>query len=128
MRASRSSERTVVRSSLLALCFAMISAPAFAQTGAIALVKAGTGVAVIRAGTGPLQMVRVGDRIGSTKALVTHVGAGRIVLEEMFTDADGKPNRALIVIREGETGGTRYLRRPGTPKPPVTPARSPRKP
>lgn len=89
---------------------------ASAAVETVTLIKAGDGLAVIRAAAGPLEKVKVGDRLGTTRARVTEIGAGRIVLEETFTAADGRPNRALIVIKEGERGGTRYLQRPDEPR------------
>ena len=118
-------------SSALLLLLSLFAQPAQGAAGArITLIKAVEGAAVVRV-NGALTKLRAGDRLESPKALVREVARGRLVLEETFTGADGKPNRALVVIREGETGGTRYLQRPDTPKPPatkVTPARPPQKP
>jgi hypothetical protein len=83
---------------------------------AVVLVKATDGTAVIRVGNGPLQTVRINDLVGTTKAVVKEIGAGRVVLDETFAGSDGKPNRAQIVIKEGERGGTRYLQRLDTPR------------
>jgi hypothetical protein len=108
----------------------LLLAAQLARADAITLVKATDGTAIVRI-NGALTKVRAGDRLEAPKALVREVTRGRLVLEETFTGTDGKPNRALIVIREGETGGTRYLQRPEKPKPSatkVTPARPPRKP
>jgi hypothetical protein len=80
------------------------------------LVKASDGIAVIRVAKGPMERVTVGDRIGLTKAVVTEISSGRLVLEEPFTGRDGKANRALIIVKEGETGGTRYLQRADEPR------------
>jgi hypothetical protein len=80
---------------------------------AITLVRATDGQAVIRAATGPLTKIAAGDRLGVTKAVVTEIAGGRLVLEETFIDKDDRPNRARIVIIEGERGGTRYLQRSG---------------
>lgn len=109
--------RTSSVAAALAICCAM---PALAQGDAITLVRARDGSAVIRIAEGPLKSVKPGDTVGSSGAIVGEAAAGRIVLHESFTGADGKPNRALIVIREGERGGTRYLWRPDAPSPPVT--------
>jgi hypothetical protein len=79
---------------------------------AIVLVKTSNGSAVIRAGSA-LEKVATGDRIGKTNAVATEITAERVVLDETFIDQGGKPNRARIVIKEGERGGTRYLQRPG---------------
>lgn len=84
--------------------------------GALTLIKVGDGLAVIRFGTGSLEKVRVNDVVGATKAVVKEIGAARIVLDEAFTGVDGRPNRALIVIKEGERGGTRYLQRADEPR------------
>ena len=79
------------------------------------LVKASDGVAVIRIRAGALEKVKVGDLVGTTKAVIKEISTGRIVLEETFTAKDGGPNLALIVIKEGERGGTRYLQRADEP-------------
>ena len=82
----------------------------------LVLMKATDGAAVIRFANGPLEKVKVGDLVGSTKAVVKQIDAGRIVLDETFTGSDGKPNRASIIIKEGERSGTRYLQRVDGPK------------
>ena len=71
---------------------------------------------MIRVGTGALEKANVGDLVGTTKAVIKEISTGRIVLEETFTDKDGRQNRALIVINEGERGGTRYLQRSDEPR------------
>jgi hypothetical protein len=81
----------------------------------ITLVRASDTTAVIRSGAGVLDTVKVADLIGATKAVVREIATGRLVLEEVFTGKDGKPNRASIVIKEGERGGTRYLQRGDEP-------------
>ena len=81
----------------------------------LTLVKASDGAAVIRGSSSRLEKVSIGDLVGATRAVVKEISSGRIVLEEAFTEMDGKPNRALIVIKEGERGGTRYLQRAGEP-------------
>jgi hypothetical protein len=82
----------------------------------LTLVRSAPGTAVIRFAAGPLTALSVGDRLGRTRAKVTEIDAGRMVLEETFTDANGRPNRAYIVFKDGERGGKRYLQRPeGTP-------------
>ncbi len=68
--------------------------------------------AVVRFGKKDMLLVAVGDRLGKNKAVVKAVTAERLELEETFTGPDGKPNRAQIVLKKGETGGTRYLLRP----------------
>jgi hypothetical protein len=78
------------------------------------LVKASNGSAVVRAG-GVLEKIATGDRIGKTKAVATEITAEHVVLDETFIDQDGKPNRARIVFKEGERGGTRYQQRAGEP-------------
>ena len=62
-------------------------------------------------------LIQVGDRIGRTRALVTEITRGRVVLEERFMDANGMPNVAEIIIKDGEKGGTRYLRHPEEKRP-----------
>jgi hypothetical protein len=79
------------------------------------VVRATTQAAVIRVGNGPMETIAVGDFIGSTKAVVKEISSGRVALDEPFSDKDGKPNRALIIIKEGERGGTRYLQRSDEP-------------
>jgi hypothetical protein len=135
-----------VRSSALIICL-LLSPPAWGGTpqvpersgetaravastvalGDILVIKADDDVAVVRAASAPLDKVRVGDRLGNSGAVVKEISAGRVVLDESFTGKDGKPNRALIVIKEGERGGTRYLQRADEPgvvgtKPLILPA------
>ena len=89
------------------------------------VVKTTSDAAVVRVGT-TLETIRVGDRIGRTHALVKEIVRGRVVLEETFIGADGSPNLAVIVIKDGEKGGTRYLRRAEEKRPIVTqPGRMP---
>ena len=82
----------------------------------VTLVKSSDGRAVVRAG-GALHVLRVGARVGQTEARVTEIAEGRLVLEEVTTGPDGKPARARIVLRDGETGGRRFSRDPGTAPP-----------
>jgi hypothetical protein len=88
------------------------------SVGDITLVKASETTAVIRSKAGVLDTVKTADVVGVTKAVVREITPGRLVLEERFTGADGKPNRASIVIKEGERGGTRYVQR--SEEPPLT--------
>jgi len=90
-----------------------------AQTavGETTLVKASDGIAVIRVAARELEKVRTGDLVGTSKAVVMEIAAGRLVLEETYTGADGRPNKALIIFKDGESGGTRYLPRPEEPRP-----------
>jgi hypothetical protein len=116
------------------LCLALCAAPARGQTpsaagaprhvatdaavSSIVLVKASDAVAVVRVGAGALEKLRAGDLVAKTKAVVKEISSQRLVLEETFVEKNGKPNRALIVIKEGERGGTRYLQR--ADEPPLT--------
>lgn len=68
--------------------------------------------AVVRFGKKEMLLISVGDRLGKNKAAVKSITPERLELEESFTASDGKPNRAQIVLKKGETGGTRYLLRP----------------
>lgn len=86
----------------------------------LTLVRSGGDKAVVKFGAGPLIMISVGDRIGRNGAEVKEIAAGRVVLEEVFTGKDGRPNRAQIILKEGERGGTRYLLRPDETPPPGT--------
>jgi hypothetical protein len=92
----------------------------------LVLVRSTGGSAVVRFGNDPLEVVKVGDRLGRNRAEVIEIERKRLVLEERFTGRDGAPNRAQIVLRDGERGGTRYYERlDETPPPsrrPVTPA------
>jgi hypothetical protein len=76
------------------------------------LVKSGDDSAVIRFGQSELQTLGVGDRVGKSSAVVVEAVPGRVVLDEVTTGPDGKPRRAQIVIRDGETGGKKFLRHP----------------
>ena len=88
-----------------------------AQIPDITLVRSTSDGAVIRVATGSLQTVHVGDRVGRTAAVVKQITRGRMILEETFTGVDGKPNVAEIIFKDGEKGGTRYLRRPDEKRP-----------
>lgn len=77
----------------------------------ILMVKGSDGAAIVRVEAGQLHTVRVNDRLGSTRAVVTEVSGGRMVLDESFRGGDGRPNRALIIMEQGRRGGTRYLQR-----------------
>jgi hypothetical protein len=96
---------------------AQASAPAARHAAAtvsldeVTLVKASDTTAVIRSRAGALETVKVADVIGTTRAVVIEISAGQLVLDEIFTGKDGKTNRAQIVIKEGERGGTRYVQR-----------------
>jgi hypothetical protein len=86
----------------------------------LTLVKVGGSNAVVRFGQRALIVVTAGDHLGRSKAELLEVGPDRIVLDEAFVGADGRPNRARITIKEGERGGTRILLRPGEEPPPAT--------
>jgi hypothetical protein len=95
-------------------------APA-ADLDALTLVMSGTGHAVVRFGSSEagagLLIVKPGDRIGRTAATVREIDPGRLVLDELTRDKEGRPHRAQIVLREGEPGGRRYMRDPGLDAP-----------
>jgi hypothetical protein len=95
-----------------------VLAPA-ADIGALTLVRTTEGKAVVRTGGTPseLLVLEVGSRIGRTAARVRDVTAGRLVLDELTHDNDGRPHRSELVFRDGETGGTRYMRDPGADAP-----------
>lgn len=78
----------------------------------LTLVRSSDGKAVVRFGDRALHLLAAGDRVGRTKATVTGITPGRLVLDEVTEAADGKPLRAQIVVRDGETGGKRYLGHP----------------
>lgn len=78
----------------------------------LTLVKSSAGKAVVRFGAGPLEVVSVGDKVGRHQAEVKEIASGRVILDEVFTGKDGRPNRAEVILKDGETGGTRYLARP----------------
>ena len=84
------------------------------------LVKSGEGKAVVRFGAGRLEVIGIGDKVGRHQAEVKEIGAGRLVLEELFTGKDGRPNRAEVILKEGKQGGERYLARPEEAPPPST--------
>jgi hypothetical protein len=87
---------------------------------ALTLVRSAAQAAAIRFGSGSIETIAVGDRIGRNKAVVKEIVRGRIVLEETFVDANGSPNSVQIIIKDGQTGGTRYLRHPEDKRPVVT--------
>jgi hypothetical protein len=68
----------------------------------LVLVRSTGGSAVVRFGNDPLEVVKVGDRLGRNRAEVIEIERKRLVLEERFTGRDGAPNRAQIVLRDGE--------------------------
>ena len=76
----------------------------------LTLVKSDQTRAVVRFGGGALELIARGDRVGSSAAVVKEVTAGRLVLELEQTKRadDGRPIRAVIVLKDGETAGTRY--------------------
>jgi len=75
--------------------------------------------AVVRFAGKPLRVVSVGDHLGKNKAEVKAIEADRLVLEETYIGPDGRPNKAQIILKKGETGGTRYLQRPDNDAPPA---------
>jgi hypothetical protein len=83
--------------------------------GQLLLVKCTEQQGVVRIGP-RLELVRVGDRLGTTQAVVKELAVGRMVLEETFLGEDGGWNRALIVLTEGARGGTRFLQRSEEPR------------
>ena len=100
--------------------------PVVAGTDSIAsmtLVKSDDGKAVVRFGESPLHLLSVGDRVGKTAATVVTAAPGRLVLEEVTAAPDGKPLRAEIVLRDGQTGGKRFTRHPDSECPGRTQAR-----
>ena len=85
----------------------------------LTLVKSSDAHAVVRFGKGPLRLIARGDRLGRRGAEVVEIAAGRVVIEESFPGSDGEPNRAQIVLKNGETGGRRFLMRLEDPAPPA---------
>jgi hypothetical protein len=83
----------------------------------LTLVKSDDAKAVVRFGTAALQLLSIGDRVGRTAAVVRSIEAGRLVLDEVAPGADGTPQQTQIILRDGETGGTRLRRRPDQPAP-----------
>lgn len=82
--------------------------------------KSGEGKAVVRFGAGPMEVVSVGDKVGRHQAEIKEIAAGRVILDEVFTGKDGRPNRAEVILKDGETGGTRFLARPEEEPAPAT--------
>lgn len=84
----------------------------------LTLVMSTAGQAVVRvgpsAGGAALLVVKPGDRIGRSAATVREIEPGRMVLDELTRDSHGRPRRAQIVFREGESGPRRYMRDAGT--------------
>lgn len=83
----------------------------------LTLVRSAGDRAVVRFGTGRLEIVSRGDRLGATGAAVVDVATGRLVLEEEPRAVGARSGSTLIVLKDGETGGTRYLARPDEPEP-----------
>jgi len=83
----------------------------------LTLVRSGDGKAVIRFGKGPLRLITVGDRLGQHQAHVLEIAAGRLVVDDTFVGADGRPNRAQIILKDGDVGGKRFLARLEEPTP-----------
>jgi len=87
----------------------------------LTLVMSSADRAVVRfgpsSGGSGLIVLQPGDRIGRTAATVREVTPGRLVLDEMTRDKNGRPHRAQIVLRDGHTGGQRYMRDPGSDAP-----------
>jgi hypothetical protein len=75
---------------------------------ALLVVKVAEDRAVVRFGNGPLHLVTLGDHLGRNRAEVKEITGGRLTLDETYQGADGRPNRALIILKEGLRGGTRY--------------------
>ena len=84
------------------------------------LVRSASGRAVVRFGLGALETIRVGDRLGRNRAEAVEIDAKRLILDERFVGRDGAPNKARIVLRDGERGGTRYLEHLDETTPPAT--------
>jgi hypothetical protein len=115
------------------------SAPLHAEEGRVVgrdkdladlrLVRSTTGRAVVQFGAGPLEVVKVGDRLGRTGADVVEIEAKRLVLDARFAGENSTPNRAQIIIRHGERGGTWYYEHPVETPPaarrPVSPPADP---
>jgi hypothetical protein len=85
----------------------------------VVLVRSTSGSAVVRFGAGPLEVVRVGDRLGRNGAEIVEIEGKRLILDERFTGRDGAPNRARVVLGDGERGGTRYHERLDETQPPA---------
>jgi hypothetical protein len=83
------------------------------------LIRSAGDQAVVRFGTKPPQVISVGDRLGRARAEVKEIGAHRLVLEEIFRAPDGQANRAVIILKDGERGGKRYVARSTEQAPPA---------
>ena len=77
----------------------------------LTLVRSSDGKAVVRFGKGPLRLIARGDRLGRRRAEVVEIAAGRVVIDEPVAGRDGQPNRARIILKDGETGGRRFSTR-----------------
>jgi hypothetical protein len=86
------------------------------ELASVTLVKSGDGTAVVRAG-GALHVVTVGARLGRSKATVTEIAPGRLVVEEVARTSEGRPVRAYVMWRDGDTGGRRFTRQNETKAP-----------
>ena len=115
-------EARSVAALIVAMAFAAAldaQVPAAEDMRNLTLVKSSDGHAVIRFGNGPLRLIARGDRLGPRRAEVVEIAAGRVVIEESFRDGGREPNRAQIVLKDGETGGRRFLTRLEDPAPPA---------
>jgi hypothetical protein len=83
----------------------------------LTLLRSSEEKAAVRIG-GAIHLLSVGDRVGRTEAIVTEIAPGRLVLQEVAKDPGGKPVHAQIILRDGETGGRKFLAHLST-KPPV---------
>ncbi len=85
----------------------------------LTVIKTIKGKAVIRFSTGKMQTVSVGDMLGETRAKVTEIFQGGMVLMEYAQDKKKLAPVARIMIKDGETGGSRHVLGP-LPAPPVS--------
>jgi hypothetical protein len=114
----------IISAALLAVVIAQAAplAPA-ADLDTLVLVMSTSDRAVVRLGgtsatAATLITLERGDRVGRTGATVRDIAPGRLVLDEVTRDQDGRPKRAQIVLREGGPGGgRRYMRDPGLDAP-----------
>ena len=112
--------RFISRTALILALFAFATSTHAAEPKRIApdrpiatmtVVSSRSGIAVVRFGVGPLTTIRTGDRVGRSASTVKEISSGCVVLDDVEAAGD-REIHALVIVKVGETGGTRVLREP----------------